>query len=299
MIELVFLGTGSAVPTLKRNHPAIFLRYKEENILFDCGEGTQRQFRKAKINPCRLTKLFITHWHGDHVLGIPGLLQTLAFNGYSRELEIFGPIGTKKFMNKIMNTFLLRKAIRFKITEGRKEDNNLVDNDDLLISGHLVNHRVPCFSYVFLRKSKLKIDKNKLSKLKIINSPLLRRLKEGKDVIIDGAKIKSNEITYTDNSFKITIITDTEFSERLINFASNSDILICESTYLDDLDLANEYSHLTVEQAAIIAKNSNSKKLFLVHLSQKYEKREDDFLREARRIFKKVKVAEDMEKIVI
>ena len=104
-VEIVFLGTGSAVPTIRRNHPSIFLRYKDESILFDCGEGTQRQIRKAKLNPCKLTRLFITHWHGDHVLGIPGLLQTLALNNYNRELEIYGPKGTKLYL--VMSTLVI------------------------------------------------------------------------------------------------------------------------------------------------------------------------------------------------
>jgi ribonuclease Z len=89
-IKLTFLGTSSAVPTKSRNHPSILLQYKEQNLLFDCGEGTQRQFRKAKLNPCKLTKIFISHWHGDHILGLPGLLQTLALNGYNNVLEIYG-----------------------------------------------------------------------------------------------------------------------------------------------------------------------------------------------------------------
>ena len=101
-IPITFLGTGSAVPTKKKNHSAIFLHYKQENILFDCGEGTQRQFRKAEINPSKLTRLLISHWHGDHILGIPGLIQTLALNNYNKTLKIYGPKKTKQFIKKII-----------------------------------------------------------------------------------------------------------------------------------------------------------------------------------------------------
>ena len=104
-IKLTFLGTSSAVPTKSRNHPSILLQYKEQNLLFDCGEGTQRQFRKAKLNPCKLTKIFISHWHGDHILGLPGLLQTLALNGYNNVLEIYGPLGTKQKMKNLFDFF--------------------------------------------------------------------------------------------------------------------------------------------------------------------------------------------------
>jgi len=90
-ITITFLGTSQAIPTARRNHTAILLQYKAENLLIDCGEGTQRQFRKARLNPCKITKLLITHWHGDHILGIPGLLQTLLLNQYNKTLEIYGP----------------------------------------------------------------------------------------------------------------------------------------------------------------------------------------------------------------
>src|SRR5574344_1407168 len=98
-INVTFLGTGSAVPTARRNHPAVLLQYKDENLLFDCGEGTQKQFRIAKLNPCKITRIFISHWHGDHVFGLPGLLQTLALNNYSKTLYIYGPRGTKQFID--------------------------------------------------------------------------------------------------------------------------------------------------------------------------------------------------------
>ena len=102
-MDLTFLGTSQAIPTKSRNHTAMLLRYEDEMILVDCGEGTQRQFRKAEINPCKLTKLLITHWHGDHILGIPGLLQTLALNNYNKTLDVYGPSGTKRFRSKRFN----------------------------------------------------------------------------------------------------------------------------------------------------------------------------------------------------
>jgi ribonuclease Z len=105
-INVTFLGTSQAIPTAKRNHTAILVQYSGENILVDCGEGTQRQFRKAHINPCKLTKLLITHWHGDHILGIPGLFQTLLMNGYSRKLEIYGPKGTSYYIRKIIELLI-------------------------------------------------------------------------------------------------------------------------------------------------------------------------------------------------
>ena len=120
-IKITFLGTSDAIPSIKRNHTSILLTFKDENILIDCGEGTQRQFKKAKINPLKITKLLITHWHGDHVLGIPGLLQTLAFNNYQKTLSIYGPEGTKKFIKQMLKTFVFSGKIKLKITEIKQQ----------------------------------------------------------------------------------------------------------------------------------------------------------------------------------
>ena len=112
MIKLTFLGTSDSIPTEERNHTSILLTYEGENILIDCGEGTQRQIRKAKLNPCKITRILITHWHGDHVLGIPGLLQTLSMSGYNKTLYIYGPEGTKKFMKELLKISHLLKTTK-------------------------------------------------------------------------------------------------------------------------------------------------------------------------------------------
>ena len=115
VIQITFLGTSSTVPTAERNHSAVLLKYKEENILIDCGEGTQRQFRKAKINPCKTTRLLLTHLHGDHTLGIPGLFQTLNMNNYKKTLQIYGPKGTKKFTKELISPFIPVNRIKAKV----------------------------------------------------------------------------------------------------------------------------------------------------------------------------------------
>jgi len=116
-ISVTFLGTSQAIPTATRNHTAILMHYKEENILVDCGEGTQRQFRKLKLNPCKITRILITHWHGDHVLGLPGLFQTLELNNYSKTLHIYGPKGTKKYIKEINNLFIHSGKLKIKVHE--------------------------------------------------------------------------------------------------------------------------------------------------------------------------------------
>lgn len=291
MIEVVFLGTGSAVPTLKRNHPAILLKYKAEAMLFDCGEGTQKQFRRFKVSPSKLTRLFITHWHGDHILGIPGLLQTLALNNYSKTLEIYGPIGTKQFMERIMAMFVNREQIRINIHE--INSGNVVETEDYVISCENMEHGTPTLAYSFSEKSKIRIDKIKLKKLKLPDSPLLGKLKKGKDIVINGKKIKARDVTYSEKGRKISIVLDTGINSNIVKIAKGADLMICEATYFDEEELAKKYRHLTLNQAVDFAKKSNSKKLALMHLSQKYEIKEKMFLAAAKKKFKNVLVAED------
>src|SRR4030042_306690 len=178
MIKITFLGTSNAIPSAERNHTSILLEYKNESILIDCGEGTQRQFRKAKLNPNKITKILISHWHGDHVLGIPGLLQTLAFSDYNRTLNIYGPKGTKEFMKALLRTFAFvgKYKINVEEVEGR-----FFENEDFYLEAEKMTHGLPCNAYSFVKKGKLRIDKEKLKKTKL-QGPIVKKLKEGKDV---------------------------------------------------------------------------------------------------------------------
>lgn len=295
MIEVVFLGTGSAVPTLRRNHPAIFLKYKDENMLFDCGEGTQKQFRKYKVSPSKLTRLFITHWHGDHVLGIPGLLQTLALNDYSKTLEVYGPRGTKQFMERVMGMYISRGQVKINIHE---VDSGIVfQNSEFSIVAEKMEHGTPCLAYSFVEKDRVRLDKVKLKKLKLPNGPLIGKLKSGQDVVYNGKKISSKGLVYSEKGKKVALFLDTIQNMNILKLAKDSDLMICESTYLDEEDVAKAYHHMTVKQAAQLAKKSDVKKLILMHFSQKYEHKEKEFLSAAKKYFKNSFIAEDGMKV--
>lgn len=296
-IKINFLGTGSAVPTKRRNHPAVLLTYKDENILFDCGEGTQKQFRIAELNPCKLTRIFISHWHGDHVFGLPGLLQTLMLNNYPRILQIYGPRGTKRFM-EAYNALFVGKQDQLKIQIHEISSGKIVDEKEFEISAKEMQHDAPCLAYSFKIKEKTRIDKAKLKKLKIPqNNPLLGDLARGKTIEFEGKKIDGKKFVYKEEPRKFTYIIDTKTNPDAIEFAKESDVLICESTYAsEEIQEAKEYSHMTSTQAAEIAKKSKSKKLFLMHLSQRYENPKQ-ILEEANKIFKGTKVAEDFDKV--
>jgi len=299
MIKVIFLGTSDGIPSAKRNHTAIFLDYKDENILIDCGEGTQRQFRKADLNPCKLTRILITHWHGDHILGIPGLLQTLAFSGYNKTLYIYGPKGTKKYLAEILRCFIFVDKIKIKIEEIDKKG-KFAETDDFYLTSEKMSHGAPCNAYSFVKKGKLRIDKNKLEKTKLPKGPLLQKLKEGKDIIYEGKKYLAKKLTYFADGKKVSFILDTSFNKQIVPFVKNSDLLVCEASFSNELEKkAFEHKHMIAGQAAEIAKKSNSEKLFLTHLSQRYEKDPKVILNEAKKIFKNSYLAEDLQEVIV
>jgi len=158
MIKIIFLGTSDAIPSIERNHTSILLEYKEENILIDCGEGTQRQIRKARLNPNKITRILITHWHGDHVLGLAGLLQTLGFSGYNKTLYIYGPKGTKEFVKNVLKTFLFQGKIDIKVEE---IEGKFLETDEFYIEAEKMSHGIPCNAYAFIKKGNLRINKKK------------------------------------------------------------------------------------------------------------------------------------------
>ena len=341
-IKITFLGTGSAIPTPRRNHPAVLIQYKDENLLFDCGEATQTQFRKAKLNPCKITRIFITHWHADHVLGIPGLLQTLMLNGYNKTLHIYGPSGTEKMARLYIGLFA-HKGEKFPIqiheinSSEKSSNHNAKDSTrvgeqialdkskvksksdlgngwDTTKSGHLIletkeftiqatpmQHDTPSLAYSFTIKSKSRINKAKLAKLKI-QGKLIGELAQGKKIKYKGKTIDGKKLIYGEPQRKVTYIMDTCPNPNTIKIAKDSDLLICESTHNEQgKELAKKHKHLTAKQAAQIAKSSNSKKLILTHLSQRNETKhaQKQLLQEAKKVFKNVSIAEDLDSLEI
>jgi len=296
MIKVIFLGTSDAIPSAERNHTAILLEYKNESILVDCGEGTQRQFRKAKLNPNRITKILITHWHGDHVLGLAGLLQTLAFSDYNKTLDIYGPRGTKEFMKILLRTFAFQGKYKINVEE---VENRFFENDEFYLEAEKMTHGTPCNAYSFVRKGKLRIDKKKLEKTKL-KGVIIKKLKEGKDIVYQGKKYFAKNLTYEEIGKKISFVFDTSFNKNIVPFVKNSDLLVCESTFGEELEeQAEEYKHLNVKHTAEIAKKSKSKKLVLTHISQRYSKNPKRILDAAKKIFKNSVLVKDLDEIEV
>jgi ribonuclease Z len=299
-IELTFLGTGSAIPTKRRNHPAMLLKYKAENILIDCGEGTQRQFRKAGLNPCKVTKILITHWHGDHVFGLPGILNTLRLNGYNKKLEIYGPRGSKEWVRKYFD-LVGKRGEDLDVVVREVKRGVIFEAEDFLLECAEMDHDCPAVAYSFVVKEKDRLDREKLKKLKIPNSPLVAELAKGKAVKIDGKKIDGKKLLYREDGRKVCVIMDTRMNGNAVKLAKGADLLICESTFSkkESGELLGSRAHLNSVEAAGIAKKAGVKSLALIHLSQRYEGIPKVILVEAKEVFESVVVPEDLEKIIL
>jgi len=298
-VRILFLGTSAGVPTEKRNHTAILLVYKGNYILFDCGEGTQRQFKKVKISPLRINKIFITHLHADHVLGLAGLLQTMAMNRYEKKLEVYGPKGIKKYILSLIDFFPIIERIDLSVNELNK-DSEILEFEDFFIKAKKLKHTTTVYGYQFKERDKIKI-KEKYVKLLGGPSPLFKKLKEGKSIIYKGKKISPKEATYKVEGRKITIILDTKKCKNIFLLAKDSDLLIVECVYKEELqELAEDYFHLTTRDVIEIVKKTNPKITFITHISERYEGKEEELLREIKRkIKKKVNLAHDLSEIYL
>ncbi len=297
-IKVHFLGTSAQIPSAKRNHSAILLTYNEENILVDCGEGTQRQFRKARLNPCRLTRILITHWHSDHVLGLPGLLSTLALSGYNKTLFIYGPKGTKEFIKDLLKLFNFQK--NYEIIVEETSGGKFYDSKEFYLESERMHHGIPSNAYNFVIKDKFRLDKKKISKSKIPAGPLLGKLKEGKDVVHEGKKYSAKDYVYEEKGKKISIVMDTLVNDRIVPFARNADMFICDSSFSSENDKeAKEHLHLTARQDGKSAKSAKVKKLVLTHISQRYENNLKVLLQDAKKEFKNTFLAEDFSEFEI
>ena len=282
-------------PTKERNHSGILVIHNEEYILLDCGEGVQRQIKFTSVKPTKITRLLISHWHGDHVLGMPGLMQSMGANEYSKELKIYGPKGTKRYMASMLESFFSRDTIPHQIKEIK--EGKVLETKNLVVEALPLEHGINTLGFSIIEKDKLRVNMAKLKKINVLEGPHIAKLQEGKDIIYKGRKIKAKDFTTLVKGKKITYIADTKLCDNCFKLAKDADVLICESTYASDLqEKAEKYMHLTAKDAAFIANQANVKKLVLTHFSQRY-KDTSKILEDASTYFKDVVCAYDFMKI--
>ena len=297
-MEIIFLGTSSAVHSKERNHPSIALKAFGDIMLFDCGEGTQRQILFTKVSPMKISKIFITHYHGDHILGLPGLLQSMSLHGRESKLTIYGPHGLNNIKNAIYS--LGYCAIDFPVEFVEIDSGIIEETDEYVITAQRVRHNVPTLAYSIEEKKKPRFLREKAIELGVPVGPAFGRLHNGEEVEVNGKIIKPEQVLGEPRKgIKITYSGDTRPCEEIISLAQDSTILIHESTFINkDNTNAEEHAHSTSIDAAYTAKYSNSKELILTHISTRYgEEYANIMLKEAREIFENTRIAKDLMEI--
>ena len=303
---MTFLGTSSGVPTRTRNVSAVALRIpqRSELWLFDCGEGTQHQFLRSRLRLSQLRRIFITHMHGDHVYGMPGLLASLGLAGNSSGLDLYGPDPLENYLNGVLRCSSSRIGYPMKVNRVRQcaeESQILLEDSDLIVRCTPLDHRIPAYAYRVEEKIKSgTFNINKARELNIPPGPIYADLKRGEEVELeDGRIFDGKDFCGPEKPGKSFVYcTDTVFSENAVRIAKGADLLIHEATYSHlDADLAYQRGHSTSTMAAQTAVEAGVKKLVLTHLSPRYAPgnkiNQQDLLNEAKSIFPNTILAKD------
>nr|WP_295974189.1 ribonuclease Z [uncultured Bacillus sp.] len=304
-MEVFFLGTGAGIPSKARNVTAIALKLLEERRsiwLFDCGEATQHQILHTSLKPGKIEKIFITHLHGDHIYGLPGLLASRSFQGGELPLTIYGPVGIKAFVEtslRVSGTYLKYQLDIEEISEGI-----LFEDEQFIVEAGLLEHGIQSFGFRIIEKDRpgtLLVEK--LNELGIKPGPQYKKIKAGEPVILeDGTLLKADRfLGPLQKGRVVTILGDTRKCESIKRLAAEADLLVHEATFAkEDGELAYSYFHSTTGEAAETAKEAGAKRLCLTHISSRYDRdAAKELLLEARSIFPETEIAEDFKCITI
>jgi ribonuclease Z len=298
-MQVIFLGTAGSIPTTQRALPAIAIRRKDELIIFDCGEGIQRQMIKARVGFHKKTKIFVTHMHGDHVLGLPGIMQTMSLLNREKELEVYGPVGIKTFVEAIKQTVQFGLTFPIKVME-ICEEGIVCEEREYTVQAVRADHVVSALAYAFMEKPRPgRFNKERAKNLGVPQGPLWSKLQHGGSVqLSNGRTVVPYDVLGKPRSGRKLVYTgDSRPSEALVKLSKDADLLVHEATLGDELkERAFEDGHSTPSQAAETAKRAAAKRLILTHISARY-KTPDSLLRRAKRVFKNVEIAEDFMRI--
>ena len=297
-LNLVFLGTAGATPTVERGSPAILLTRGGEKILIDCGEGTQRQILRAGVGFKRLNQILLTHGHLDHILGLGGLVSTFLRWEVMEEIEIYGTRHTLDRVYDLIFGVVLR-GFRGKppVILHEIEPSVFFEAERFTITAFPVDHRgSSSLGYRFEERSRRPFLPEKAEILDVPPGPWRRDLVDGKTVVLpDGRIIEPDQVLGAPRKgTSLVVVGDTGRPEKVVQYARDADALVIESTYIQaEEDLAKRFDHLTALQAAEVAREAGVGQLFLTHLSRRY--REHDVFEEAHAVFPSVNVARDFD----
>lgn len=298
MIEVTFLGTSGSLPARDRGQPAISLRYEADSLLFDCGEGTQRQLLLAGISPYDISGIFITHLDADHLLGLPGLLQTMGALGRGKKLQVFGPRGIRRYVDFFCTWDSFRPS--YPVETSEIDEGIIFRSEKYEVSAFPVKHfNRDAFGFVFAEKEKINLDKEKLKAVGLLNSPLCRKLLEKGEVLAKGKKVLLGDVAVKTPGKRVVYTGDSIPCRAIEENSRNADLLIHDSAFAHELaKTAREHGHSTAKQAAETAKRAGAGQLALVHFSTRY-KDVSPLEKEAREVFPNSFAAKDFMKVKV
>ncbi|MCA1054739.1 ribonuclease Z [Rossellomorea aquimaris] len=299
-MELLFLGTGAGVPAKLRNVSSIALKLLEERgavWLFDCGEATQHQILHTSLKPRRIEKIFISHLHGDHIYGLPGLLGSRSFQGGESGLTVYGPKGIKQFIDVSLSISQTHLKYPLDIVEV-EGDGVIFEDESFKVTAGELQHGLTSFGYRIEEKDKPgELQVHSLKERGVEPGPVYKKLKAGERVTLeDGSVIDGREFIGPSIPGRIvTILGDTRFCQKAIELASSADVLVHEATFnKDQEEMAHEYFHSTSTQAAEAAGEAGVNVLFLTHISSRFSKESwPELENEAREVFPESYIAKD------
>lgn len=293
----IALGTASQVPTRHRNHNGYYIRWDDEGFLLDPGEGTQRQMIYAGVSASQITKIFITHFHGDHCLGLAGVLQRLSLDRVEHKVEIYYPEYGQKYVDNLRNSSVYHNVAKI-VEKPFASDGVIFENKTLTIETRKLDHTIESFGYRFQEKDDVTMLPDELKKLGIVGKNIGKLKTDGK-IEIDGKKIELAEVSEFKKGVSVAFVMDTRFCQSAVALTNDADYLICESTYLsaEAVD-AKKNGHLTAKQAAEIAKKADCQNLILTHFSQRYFSTKE-FVIEAKEVFANTIAVKDGDQVEI
>ncbi|RXZ77286.1 ribonuclease Z [Paenibacillaceae bacterium] len=303
-MELTFLGTAAGRPMKGRNVSAVALQLSQSGQfwLFDCGEATQHQLLKTSLKLNKLDRIFITHMHGDHVFGLPGLLSTRSFLEGTGPLTLYGPPGIREYLEMALR--LTGTNLNYELHIHEVADGTILDTDAYTVETALLDHRIASYGYRVTEKPKPgRLLVELLKELNVPSGPLYGQLKRGEDVVLeDGTIVAASQATAPPEQGRIiTILGDTAPCRNAVVLARQADVLVHEATFSAELaEKAIKYGHSTTHHAAETAREAKARQLILTHFSTRYKEEElSELAAEARTIFEQTSAAVDLRNVTV
>ncbi len=289
--DLIILGCSSQQPTRFRNHGAYLVRWNEEGLLFDPGEGTQRQFIFANVAPTAVNRIFISHFHGDHCLGLGSMLMRLNLDKVTHPIHCYYPASGKKYFDRLRYGTIYHETITV-IEHPVSEEGIVHDDGKFCIEARFLDHSVPNIGWRITEPNTLKFDPKKLAGCGI-KGPLVKELQEKGLLIVNGLEVRLEDVSWIRQGDTFAYVVDTRYCKNAVKLARNARLFLCEATYSEEHQkLAYNHYHLTAREAAEIAKEAGAEQLVLTHFSARYASLKESE-KEAREVFPNTGIADD------